>query len=58
MRIFISLEMRPDYGRTFNYVYNRLSSLPDGAVELLVKVDNENAKLLTLIAIMNTDKLF
>lgn len=44
--------------RTFNYVYNRLSSLPDGAVELLVKVDNENAKLLTLIAIMNTDKLF
>lgn len=22
--------------RTFNYVYNRLSSLPDGAVELLV----------------------
>lgn len=44
--------------RTFNYVYNRLSSLPEGAVELLVKVDNENAKLLTLIAIMNTDKLF
>ncbi len=44
--------------RTFNYVYNRLSSLPNGAVELLVKVDNENAKLLTLIAIMNTDKLF
>lgn len=44
--------------RTFNYVYNRLSSLPDGAVELLVKVDNENAKLLILIAIMNTDKLF
>ena len=44
--------------RTFNYVYNRLSSLPDGAVELLVKVDNENAKLLTLIAIMNTDRLF
>lgn len=33
-------------------------SLPDGAVELLVKVDNENAKLLTLISIMNTDKLF
>ena len=44
--------------RTFNYVYNRLTSLPDGAVELLLKVDNENAKLLTLIAIMNTDKLF
>ena len=44
--------------RTFNYVYNRLSSLPEGAVELLVKVDNENAKLLALIAIMNTDKLF
>ena len=44
--------------RTFNYVYNRLASLPNGAVELLVKVDNENAKLLTLISIMNTDKLF
>lgn len=44
--------------RTFNYVYNRLASLPEGAVELLVKVDNENAKLLTLIGIMNTDKLF
>lgn len=44
--------------RTFNYVYNRLAALPDGAVELLAKVDNENAKLLTLIGIMNTDKLF
>lgn len=44
--------------KTFNYVYNRLDSLPDGAIELLVKVDNENAKLLTLIGIMNTDKLF
>lgn len=44
--------------RTFNYVYNRLDSLPESAVELLVKVDNENAKLLTLISIMNTDKLF
>lgn len=29
-----------------------------GAVQLLVKVDNDNAKLLTLIGIMNTDKLF
>jgi hypothetical protein len=44
--------------RTFNYVYKRLESLPDGMVELLVTVDNENAKLLTLIGIMNTDKLF
>lgn len=44
--------------RTFHYVYNRLNSLPKGAVELLLKVDNENAKLLTLISIMNTDKLF
>lgn len=44
--------------KTFNYVYNRLNSLPEGAVGLLVKVDNENAKLLTLISIMNTDKLF
>lgn len=44
--------------RTFNYVYNRLNSLPEGAVELLTKIDNENAKLLTLIGIMNTDKLF
>ena len=33
-------------------------SLTDGAVERLVKVDNENAKLLTLISIMYTDKLF
>ncbi|MDE6980066.1 MAG: DUF1819 family protein [Lachnospiraceae bacterium] len=44
--------------KTFNYVYKRLYSLPEGAVELLVKADNENAKLLTLIGIMNTDKLF
>jgi hypothetical protein len=44
--------------KTFNYVYKRLSSLPDGAIELLVKADTENAKLLTLIAIMNTDRLF
>lgn len=44
--------------KTFNYVYKRLDSLPEGAVDLLVKVDNENAKLLTLISIMNTDKLF
>ena len=44
--------------RTFNYVYKRLESLPDGAVALLVKVDHENAKLLTLISIMYTDKLF
>lgn len=44
--------------KTFNYVYKRLHSLPEGAVELLVKADNENAKLLTLIGIMNTDKLF
>jgi hypothetical protein len=29
--------------RTFNYVYKRLSSLPDGAVELLVQADMENA---------------
>jgi len=44
--------------KTFNYVYKRLDSLPKGAVDLLVKVDNENAKLLTLISIMNTDNLF
>lgn len=44
--------------KTFNYVYKRLDSLPEGAVDLLVKIDNENAKLLTLISIMNTDKLF
>jgi hypothetical protein len=44
--------------RTFRYVYKRLSSLPDGAVELLVQSDTENAKLLTLIGIMNTDRLF
>lgn len=44
--------------RTFNYVYKRLESLPEGAAQLLVKVDNDNAKLLTLISIMITDKLF
>jgi hypothetical protein len=44
--------------KTFQYVYKRLSSLPDGAVELLVQADTENAKLLTLIGIMNTDRLF
>lgn len=44
--------------RTFNYVYKRLESLPDGAAQLLVRVDNDNAKLLTLISIMITDKLF
>lgn len=44
--------------RTCNYVYKRLESLPDGAVRLLARVDNDNAKLLTLISIMITDKLF
>jgi hypothetical protein len=44
--------------RTFNYIYKRLYSLPKGAIELLVQSDTENAKLLTLIGIMNTDGLF
>lgn len=44
--------------KTFNYVYKRLDSLPEGSADLLLKVDNDNAKLLTLISIMNTDKLF
>jgi hypothetical protein len=44
--------------KTFNYIFKRLSSLPKGAIELLVQSDTENAKLLTLIGIMNTDKLF
>ena len=44
--------------KTFNYVYKRLESLPEGAVDLLVKVDNDNKNCLTLISIMNTDKLF
>lgn len=44
--------------RTFNYVWKRLESLPEGAVELLVHVDNANAKLLTLVGVMLTDKLF
>jgi hypothetical protein len=44
--------------KTFNYVYRRLSSLPVGAIELLVHSDTENARLLTMIGIMNTDRLF
>jgi hypothetical protein len=44
--------------KTFNYIFKRLDSLPKGAIELLVQSDTENAKLLTLISIMNTDKLF
>lgn len=44
--------------RTFNYVYNRLSSLPGDAVKMLTSLDVDSAKILVLISIMKTDLLF
>lgn len=44
--------------RTFHYVYNRLHSLPEAAIAFFVKADSESAKLLTLISIMHTDRMF
>lgn len=44
--------------RTFNYVYNRLESLPEEMMKLLPVLDAENAKILVLISIMKTDLLF
>ena len=44
--------------RTFNYVYNRLESLPEEMMRLLSVLDAENAKILVLISIMKTDLLF
>ena len=44
--------------RTFNYVLNRLESLPEELRNLLSVLDAENAKVLVLISIMKTDLLF
>lgn len=44
--------------RTFNYVYLRLTSLPEEMRKLLPVLDAENAKILVLISIMKTDLLF
>lgn len=44
--------------RTFNYISNRLESLPDEAIQQLPALDTESAKILVLISIMKTDLLF
>ena len=44
--------------RTFNYVLNRIQSLPEELISLLPVLDAENAKILVLISIMKTDLLF
>lgn len=44
--------------RTFNYVWNRIQSLPEELTKLLPVLDTENAKILVLISIMKTDLLF
>ena len=44
--------------RTFNYVLNRIQSLPEELIKLLPVLDAENAKILVLISIMKTDLLF
>lgn len=44
--------------RTFNYVWNRIQSLPEEVTKLLPVLDTENAKILVLISIMKTDLLF
>lgn len=44
--------------RTFNYILNRLQSLPEELINLLPVLDTENAKILVLVGIMKTDILF
>lgn len=44
--------------RTFNYVYNRLASLPEESLKLLPVLDADSAKILVLLSIMKTDLLF
>lgn len=44
--------------KTFNYIYKRLSSLPEEAVKMLSSLDADSAKILVLISIMKTDLLF
>lgn len=43
---------------TFNYIYKRVSSLPQEAVARLSTLDSDSAKILVLISIMKTDLLF
>lgn len=44
--------------RTINYIYERLSALPDEAVHIIASSDIEVGKILVLIGIMRTDALF
>jgi len=44
--------------RTFNYILNRIQSLPKELINILPVLDSENAKILVLISIMKTDMLF
>jgi len=44
--------------RTFNYILNRIQSLPKELINILPVLDSENAKILVLISIMKTDLLF
>ena len=44
--------------RTFRYICNRLDNLPEDAVKMLPIMNADNAKIVVLISIMKTDKLF
>ena len=44
--------------RTVNYVYERLTSLPEEALRIISSSDIETGKVLVLVGIMSTDALF
>ena len=44
--------------RTVNYVYERLTSLPEEALSIIASSDIEVGKVLVLVGIMRTDALF
>lgn len=44
--------------RTVNYVYERLTSLPEEALRIISSSDIETGKVLVLVGIMRTDALF
>lgn len=44
--------------RTVNYVYERLTSLPEEALSIISSSDIESGKVLVLVGIMKTDTLF
>lgn len=44
--------------RTVNYIYERLSTLPEEALHIIASSDIEVGKILVLIGIMRTDALF